>query len=620
MAQPQLGRFGNRHLATTGDDLLAAMQKQRTMCLHALASDRNETRRFNDFLDNEAVTRHEMLVYAGQLTARRAVGRHVLVIADTSEANFATHTGRKRGFGTVGNGKDIGVFVHPLLAMDAEHGGILGLVGAEVITRPAGEEPAPAKAGMEHRKRRKADDKESRRWLAGAETAGDVLAEAAMITGVEDREGDIYDQFAQACPCEGGGPDNVHLIVRAARDRSVGREQKLFAACADWPEAGRYLIKVAAKRGKYGKGQRAERTALVAVRFGEVTFKRSACAGRDLPASLTMRVVDVREVDPPEDPKQRVHWCLLTTHTVNAPDEPKQTLGSSPRAAWYQMRWTIEQVFRTMKTDGVNVETSQITTPGSLLKLVTVALIAAIRVVQLVIGRDGSTGQKLTDVIADPVEVPALQAIHTTLEGRTQKLKNPHDPTSLAWYAARLVRLHLQGLQAAGTQDHGVRPEKTRCHDRRLLAGKSFRTYRPLVAALAGEVYLPRPPMRIGRRAILDPHDRVVQLLRQHPGVAATDHVALALESQFANRRNHRRRPGAPHLKPARLRCRDHLVDRHRPFRHAQPPVTQQRQHRIPRDPGQDRAVQRRRDHLVVDLQHDVHRADFVEITMLDTI
>ncbi len=136
MAQLQLGRFGNRHLATTGDGLAATMQKQRTMRLHALASDRNETRRFNDFLDNEAVTRHEMLVYAGQLTARRAVGRHVLVIADTSEANFATHTGRKRGFGTVGIGKDIGVFVHPLLAMDAERGGILGLVGAEVIHRP----------------------------------------------------------------------------------------------------------------------------------------------------------------------------------------------------------------------------------------------------------------------------------------------------------------------------------------------------------------------------------------------------------------------------------------------------------------------------------------------------
>ncbi len=89
MDQPQLGRFGNRRLAATGDDLLAAMQKQRTMCLHALASNRSETRRFNDFLDNAAVTRHEMLVHAGQLTAQRAIGRHALVIADTSEANFA---------------------------------------------------------------------------------------------------------------------------------------------------------------------------------------------------------------------------------------------------------------------------------------------------------------------------------------------------------------------------------------------------------------------------------------------------------------------------------------------------------------------------------------------------
>jgi hypothetical protein len=69
---------------------------------------------------------------------------------------------------------------------------------------------------------------------------------------------------------------------------------------------------------------------------------------------------------------------------------------------------------------------------------VTVALLAAMRVLQLVMGRDGSTQQPLTDVIADPAEVPALQAINATLEGRTEKLKNPFDPACLAWYAARL--------------------------------------------------------------------------------------------------------------------------------------------------------------------------------------
>jgi len=88
-----------------------------------------------------------------------------------------------------------------------------------------------------------------------------------------------------------------------------------------------------------------------------------------------------------------------------------------------------------MKTDGVDVETSQLTSPGSLLKLVTVALIAAIRVMRLVIGRDGGTGQQLTDVIDDPAQVPGLQAINATLQSRTQKLKNPHHPASLAWYA-----------------------------------------------------------------------------------------------------------------------------------------------------------------------------------------
>jgi len=417
MTQHHLGRFGDRRLAATGARLLAAMEKQRTMCLHALADSREEARRFGAFLDNEAVTRHEMLVRAGRLTAQRAAGRQVVVASDTSEHNYARHAGRKRGFGTVGNGTDIGVLIHPVLAMDGVTGGILGLVGAEVINR------APGKVA-DH-KLRDADDKESRRWLAGMETAGDVLAGAAQITMVEDREGDIYDQFARR-------PQNVHLLVRAARDRSLAGESKLFEPCVTWSEVTRYTITVPAKRGRH---ERAERSAVVAVRFGEVAVRRPALASKRLPANLMLRVVDVREVDPPPGPVERVHWCLLTTHAVTTAADAVQMV------RWYRLRWTIEQLFRTMKTDGVDVETSQITTPGSLIKLVTVALIAAVRVMQLVIGRDGTTQQPLSDVLADPAEVPALMAINATLQGRTALLKNPFDPTSLAWYAWIAARL-----------------------------------------------------------------------------------------------------------------------------------------------------------------------------------
>jgi hypothetical protein len=248
------------------------------------------------------------------------------------------------------------------------------------------------------------------------------------VFGVEDREGDIYDQFARR-------PANVHLLVRAAQNRSVDGDARLFEQCHAWSEVERHIITVPAKRGGTGKISRAERTAVVAVRFGEVTVRRPSGADKSLPAVLTLRVVDVREVDPPEDARDRIHWCLLTTHAVQTAADAIEIV------RWYRLRWIIEQVFRTMKTDGVDVETSQITTPGSLLKLVVVALIAAIRVMQLVMGRDGRTGQPLTDVIADAAEVPALQAINATLEGRTEKLKNPFDSASLAWYAWITARL-----------------------------------------------------------------------------------------------------------------------------------------------------------------------------------
>lgn len=77
------------------------------------------------FLRNPAVTSNEMLRNAGQATGTRGGGRRVLVIQDTMELNFSTHKGGKRGFGTVGNGIDIGLFLHPQVVVDAVTGGLV---------------------------------------------------------------------------------------------------------------------------------------------------------------------------------------------------------------------------------------------------------------------------------------------------------------------------------------------------------------------------------------------------------------------------------------------------------------------------------------------------------------
>ena len=388
------------------------MQQTPSMCLHALAEDRSEAKRFERFLANGAVSADEMVVHAGQLTGQRAAGRHVLAIQDTTELHFAGHGASKRGFGRGGNGRDIGLFVHPTVALDAANGGVIGLVGAQVLNRTSDL--------ATNRRARDADGKESRRWLSAAETAAATLQAAATITVVGDRESDVYDLFARR-------PETTHLLCRAAQDRALATGLRLFAHCAAWPEQERAAIAVPAR------GSRPARAATVALRFGEVTLQRPKTASTRLPATVTLHVVDVAETHPP-DPKQAVHWCLLTTHAVSDLAQAREVVG------WYQARWTIEQVFRTLKSAGAQAETSQVTEATRFVKLAVTALIAAVRIVQIVIGRDAATGQSLADA-ADPVDTPMLQAFNAKLEGRTALLKNPHQPTTLAWFAWIVARL-----------------------------------------------------------------------------------------------------------------------------------------------------------------------------------
>src|ERR1700722_15773058 len=82
-----------------------------------------------------------------------------------------------------------------------------------------------------------------------------------------------------------------------------------------------------------------------------------------------------------------------------------------------------------------------------------VGLAAACRTIQLVDARDGSP-RPATDVI-DPTLLPAAEAIGPTLEGKTERQKNPHLLRSLAWLSWIIARLGVELLlQTARTQDN----------------------------------------------------------------------------------------------------------------------------------------------------------------------
>ena len=109
--------------------------------------------------------------------------------------------------------------------------------------------------------------------------------------------------------------------------------------------------------------------------------------------------------------------------------------------AWYKLRWTIEQLFRTLKKQGLRLEDSQVETAGRLLKLTAIATHAAALIMQLVQARDGQRSPPASIAFSDD-EIDALQAIEASKYApRTERQRNPHPTRSLAWAAWIVARL-----------------------------------------------------------------------------------------------------------------------------------------------------------------------------------
>jgi hypothetical protein len=384
------------------------------VCLRRLSGgDRALEVRFNRFLGNDKVTIERIIESWSESTVGAVAGRHVLAIQDTSEIHFNTTSQRRRGLGEIGRGNHHGVLLHPLLAVDADNGNCLGLLSGEVWTREG-------RRTMSHDSR-DLSDKESQRWIATAVAAKPLLADAAMVTLLGDRESDIFALYASAAE------QDYRVIARSMHDRKLADETGLYAAIDAMATVQRRAIQLPAR------GQRPARQADLELRFGTIELARPLSKFlRHLPKSLHLAVVDVREINAPPG-VEPLHWRLLTSHEVTSADDAWRIV------EWYKQRWIIEQFFRVLTTQGFKLEDSQIGAADRLLKLVAIAAKAAIITIQLLQARNG--GQQGISAAFNTNEVAALTALNQQLEAKSKRLKNPHPPDTLTWAAWIIGRL-----------------------------------------------------------------------------------------------------------------------------------------------------------------------------------
>jgi len=416
-----LGGFGDARLSKGGAELLAALVARPGSCIRQLAQrNRASEVKFTRFLRNGAVMVDEMVAHAGERTAARAIGRHVVVAQDTSEISVGGRRAKENGYGPIGKGGALrGLLLHAALAVDVSKGsrGVLGLVDAKVWNRTGGEK-------VKDRRLREMKDKESQRWLDSTLRAGEVLTQAASVTVVSDRESDIFEYFVSR-------PEKIDLIVRAFQNRRIqgdDQEDLLFAHVDRLAEEGRIEVNIPAAPGR--KARRSE----LAVRFlPKVSLCKPLNGAADLPDTVTLTMVDVHETSKPDD-SDPIHWRLLTTHPVTTITDACRVIDL------YRTRWTIEEYFHTLKTGGFDIEAADISDPKVLMKFIAAVAVAGVSVMQLVKARDGTTGQSLVEVF-DPADQSIIEALSIKLEGKTDRQKNPHTKGSLAFAAWVMARL-----------------------------------------------------------------------------------------------------------------------------------------------------------------------------------
>lgn len=459
------GAYGDERRAAVVARWHAAMVERRTVVVRKLGGDRKGEVSAHQALASPRVTAPETIARLARRTGEAVSGRRVAVAQDTTEVSYPGR--RSRGLGPAGrHGTAPGFFVHatgeselsPDVAVDAGTEAVLGLVAAEIWTREGrGDGP-----GTSDRRARALADEESRRWLAVAEAAGARLAAAAsgialampVVVVVGDRESDLYALFARR-------PGRVHPLVRAAiaqrsvsggaagpagrGDRALEDGGRLFAAAAAWPVLGRHAVAVP-PRGPGDRGRVAE----VTLRAGAVTLRhpRNARPGGD-PATLEARLVEAVEEAPPPGVTP-LHWRLLTTLPAGTEAEAAEAV------RLYRLRWRIERTWRTLEAEGLRLDEAQTHTPHRLLNLAALAPGAAVRVIQLVDARDG--GPRPASDVADPGRIAAAAALCPTLEGATERQRDPHAPGSLAWLSWIIARL-------GGWNCYGKPPGPKTMHD-----------------------------------------------------------------------------------------------------------------------------------------------------------
>lgn len=417
------GHLSDLRLERRGQELWRKLSQHPSSSIRQLTKTRVEQKAYYRFLNNERIEEEQLINEATLRMGQLAKGRQLLCVQDTCEVNLSGHKGRLKpnsGLGRSDKSDTVHCFkLHPGLVLDAYNLSPLGFSHIKVFHRP---EEMLDRIEREYKKQ-PIEDKESYKWIEVAEKSKDILKDADAVTFIEDREGDIYEQFALI-------PDEkYHLLIRSRTNRKLINGSSLYKEVDSEPVAGNYTIELPTDNRK----NQYKREAKIELRFTTCSLKCPQNLGKKgYPPSISVSCISVKETGNVSKP---INWKLLTTHKIETYEQALIIV------FWYSARWYIEQIFRLLKHQGFGIEETELESGWVIRKFVIMQMTALLKILQMNIAYSQPEGGQPIEEVFDAEQIEVLHLMNKKLQGKTIKLQNRHDPKRIKWAAWVIGRL-----------------------------------------------------------------------------------------------------------------------------------------------------------------------------------
>lgn len=376
-----------------------------------------------DLLENEHFE-HEALVESIAIsTASRCRGLpFVYVPIDGTSLSLPDHATEK-DFGAVGatNRGGRGLKLIDALAIDPR-GRPIGWLALEYWARSVEPGVRPP-SGSYARANLPLEERETWHWIQAIRAASSKL-EAEGVRGwfQLDREGDARAVLLELARGSHWWTvrSNSNRFLQLGEEKVVGR---LRDQLEKQRPQGSYALEVS------GKWKRRARQANMVVRVGCVTLlMRSQSRPRTVTA-LPVTVVWTREKGTTPTGEEPIDWMLLTNRKVTNLKHARQVI------AGYATRWRVEECHKTWKSDGCNVEKTQLRSANAVMKWATILAAVAARIERL-----KHLARTEPDVAATvelkPIEVRALVLLKQRYRNANDKIcDHPTIEQAVLWIA-----------------------------------------------------------------------------------------------------------------------------------------------------------------------------------------